>query len=138
MMFISIQIPLRCLRNMHTGYAGVTTQQMMDHLYQNYGVITTVNIKDNDIRMREPYVQCNLSDGYILSSDINSGGRICHCRQAAISKNRPSRQSRLPPCLTNWIIPRKPFVVAIGIIKAASFQKVATVVPNVLHCCCTL
>ena len=89
----------------------------MDHLYQNYGVITTVNIKDNDIRMREPYVQSNLSDGYILSSDRNSGG--------------------LPPCLTNWIIPRKPFV-AIGIIKAASFQKVATVVPNVLHCCCTL
>ena len=63
----------------------------MDHLYQNYGVITTVNIKDNDIRMREPYVQSNLSDGYILSSDRNSGGRICHCRQAAISKNRPSR-----------------------------------------------
>ena len=46
---------LRGLRNMHTGYVGVTTQQMLDHLYDNYGIITAVDIEDNDTRMREPY-----------------------------------------------------------------------------------
>ena len=46
---------LRRLRNMHTGHVGVTTQQMLDHLYENYGVITAVDIDDNDIRMRELY-----------------------------------------------------------------------------------
>ena len=40
---------------MHTGYMGVTTQQMLDHLYENYGIITAVDIEDNDTRMREPY-----------------------------------------------------------------------------------
>ena len=28
---------------------------MLDHLYENYGVITTVDIEDNDTRMRKPY-----------------------------------------------------------------------------------
>ena len=28
---------------------------MLDHLYENYGIITVVNIEDNDTRMREPY-----------------------------------------------------------------------------------
>ena len=46
---------LRGLRNMHTGYVGVTTQQMLDHLYENYGAITAVDIEDNDTRMRESY-----------------------------------------------------------------------------------
>ena len=46
---------LRGLRNMHTCYVGVTTQKMLTHLYDNYGVITTVDIEDNDTRMREPY-----------------------------------------------------------------------------------
>ena len=40
---------------MHTGYVGVTTQQLLDHLYENYGVITAVDIEDNDTRMRESY-----------------------------------------------------------------------------------
>ena len=40
---------------MHTGYVGVTTQQMLDHLYENYGAITAVDIEDNDTRMRESY-----------------------------------------------------------------------------------
>ena len=46
---------LRGLRNMHTGYVGVTTQQILTHLYDNYGVITAVDIEDNDTRIREPY-----------------------------------------------------------------------------------
>ena len=40
---------------MHTGYVGVATQQMLTHLYDNYGVITAVDIEDNGIRIREPY-----------------------------------------------------------------------------------
>ena len=40
---------------MHTGYAGATTQQTLDHLSENYGIITAVDIEDNDTRMREPY-----------------------------------------------------------------------------------
>ena len=46
---------LRGLRNMHTGYVGVATQQILTHLYDNYGIITTVDIEDNDTRMREPH-----------------------------------------------------------------------------------
>ena len=46
---------LRGLRNMHTGYVGVTTIQMLDHFYENYGIITAVDIEDNGTRMREPY-----------------------------------------------------------------------------------
>ena len=52
---------LRGLRNMHTGHVGVTTQQMLDYLYENYGVITAVDIDDNDIRMRKLF-KPNLSD----------------------------------------------------------------------------
>jgi len=40
---------------MHTGYVGVKAQQILDNLYKNYGVITAVDIEDNDTRMREPY-----------------------------------------------------------------------------------
>ena len=40
---------------MHTGYVGATTQQTLDHLYENYGIITAVDIEDNDTRMREPF-----------------------------------------------------------------------------------
>ena len=47
---------LRGLRNMRTGYVGVTTQQMLTHLYDSYGIVTAVDIEDNDTRMREP---CN-------------------------------------------------------------------------------
>ena len=46
---------LKGFRNMHTGYVDVTTQQMLDYLYENYGVIAAVDIEDNDTRMREPY-----------------------------------------------------------------------------------
>lgn len=46
---------LRGLRNMHTCYVGVTTQQILDHAYENYGVIIAVDIEDNGIKIREPY-----------------------------------------------------------------------------------
>ena len=40
---------------MHTGYVGVTTFQMLTHLYDNYGIITAVDIENNDEEMRTPY-----------------------------------------------------------------------------------
>ena len=46
---------------MHTGYVGVTTQKMLDHLYENYSVITAVNIEYNNTQ-NERTEQSNLSD----------------------------------------------------------------------------
>lgn len=46
---------LRGLRNMHMGYVGVSTNTMLQHLYDNYGVITAVDIEDNDTTMRAEY-----------------------------------------------------------------------------------
>ena len=40
---------------MHTGYVGITTLQMLTHLYDNYGIITAVDIENNDEEMRIPY-----------------------------------------------------------------------------------
>lgn len=40
---------------MHTCYVGVTTQQILDHLYENYGITTAVDIEDNGTKMRETY-----------------------------------------------------------------------------------
>lgn len=45
---------IRGLQNMHTGYVGVTTLQMLTHLYDNYGIITAVDIENNDEEMRTP------------------------------------------------------------------------------------
>ena len=46
---------LRGLRNVHTRYVGVVTFQILTHLYDNYGIITAVNIENNDEEMRTPY-----------------------------------------------------------------------------------
>ena len=73
---------------MHTGYVGVTTQQMLDHLYENYSVITAVDIEYNNTQ-NERAIQSNLSDWNIVLLERDSG-RICCYRQAALS-NRPSR-----------------------------------------------
>ena len=40
---------------MHTSYVDVVTQQILDHLYENYVVITIIDIEDSDTRIREPY-----------------------------------------------------------------------------------
>ena len=46
---------LRGLSNLHMGYVGVSTNTMLQHLYDNYGVITAVDIEDNDTTMRSDY-----------------------------------------------------------------------------------
>ena len=46
---------LRGLNNIHMGYVGVSTNTMLQHLYNNYGVLTAVGIEDNDIAMRAEY-----------------------------------------------------------------------------------
>ena len=37
------------------GYVGVSTNTMLQHMYDNYSVITAVDIEDNDTTMRADY-----------------------------------------------------------------------------------
>jgi hypothetical protein len=46
---------IRGLRNRHTGYNNVSTMQLLTHLYTTYGVITPIDIEDNNTKMREPF-----------------------------------------------------------------------------------
>ena len=43
------------LRDPHTGFVGITTLNMLQHLYDNYGVISAVDLADNDDKLREAY-----------------------------------------------------------------------------------
>ena len=40
---------------MQMGYVRVSTNTMLQHLYDSYGVITAVDIEDNDTKMRADY-----------------------------------------------------------------------------------
>ena len=42
------------LRNKYTGYLGVTTRDLLDHLIDQYGKITTADLEANKSRMNEP------------------------------------------------------------------------------------
>ena len=42
------------LRNKYTGFMGITTRDMVDHLLDRYGKITPADLKDNERRMNEP------------------------------------------------------------------------------------
>ena len=41
------------LRNRYTGYMGVTTRDLLDHLMDRYGNITAVDLKANEARINE-------------------------------------------------------------------------------------
>ena len=43
------------LRDHHTGFVGITTLDILQHLYDNYGVISAVHLADNDDKLRETY-----------------------------------------------------------------------------------
>ena len=45
----------RGLRNRHTGFYGISYLQMIAHLYNNYGMITALDIIENEKRMDKPY-----------------------------------------------------------------------------------
>ena len=45
----------RGLRGRHTGFFGITYLQMIAHLYHNYGIITALDIVENEKRMDKPY-----------------------------------------------------------------------------------
>ena len=45
----------RGLRNRHTGFFGITYLQMIAHLYNSYGLITALDIIENEKRMDKPY-----------------------------------------------------------------------------------
>lgn len=46
---------LRTLRHRVTGFANVTTRQMLDHLYASYGRLSPADLQENDKRLRTPY-----------------------------------------------------------------------------------
>jgi hypothetical protein len=46
---------VRTLRNTHTGYAGVSVLQILDHLYRTYGRLTPMAMTDNDKSFRAAY-----------------------------------------------------------------------------------
>ena len=48
-------IYVRTLRNTHTGYARVTTLELLTHLYKVYGRLTPMALQDNDNRFRQAY-----------------------------------------------------------------------------------
>ena len=37
------------------GFVGITTLNMLQHLYDNYGIISAVDLADNDDKLREAY-----------------------------------------------------------------------------------
>ena len=45
----------RGLRNRYTGYASLTTKQLLEHLYAQYGAIVLVNLLDGEDGMKAPY-----------------------------------------------------------------------------------
>jgi hypothetical protein len=45
----------RTLRNLITGYANITTLQILAHLYATYGNINPTDLIDNDERMKKAY-----------------------------------------------------------------------------------
>ena len=48
-------IYLDSLRNAYTGYTAVTTQDLLDHLYTNYGQISDFDLEENEKRMKTKY-----------------------------------------------------------------------------------
>jgi hypothetical protein len=46
---------LQTLNHCITGFANVTTQQMLMHLYSRYGRLTPSNLQENDAQMKQPY-----------------------------------------------------------------------------------
>ena len=49
------EVYIKGLRNRHVEYQNVTSRDMIQHLYTNYGVITPAKLDENDTSMREPF-----------------------------------------------------------------------------------
>ena len=49
------EIYFKGLRNRHTGYATVKLVNLLQHLYDTYGLKTTTDLEENDRRIREPF-----------------------------------------------------------------------------------
>ena len=54
----------RRLRNRHTGFFGITYLQMITHLYDSYGLITALDIIENEKRIDKPYDPSEVIDTY--------------------------------------------------------------------------
>ena len=48
----------------HTGYLGVTTHDLLDHLIDWYGKILPMDIEENDTRYNEPVDRAKTIDKY--------------------------------------------------------------------------
>ena len=46
---------IRALRNRLTGFTGITTRQLLEHLYRTYGDISAKDLADNHTKMKYPY-----------------------------------------------------------------------------------
>ena len=46
---------IRALRNRFTGFTGVNTRQILEHLYATYGDISAKDLADNHTKMNTPY-----------------------------------------------------------------------------------
>ncbi len=46
---------LRTLCHQATGFANVTTHQILNHLYNNYGKLSPADLQDNDSKLRSTY-----------------------------------------------------------------------------------
>ena len=49
------EIYYRTLRNRHTGYAIVSTRDIITHLYTQYGNMTSQDLQENDLKLKIPF-----------------------------------------------------------------------------------
>ena len=55
----------RRLRDRHTSFTSVTYMQMITHLYNDYGIITAIDIMENEKRMDTPYDLSVVIESYL-------------------------------------------------------------------------
>ena len=77
------KIYTRSLRNRHTGYANVTAINIVEHLYTTYGRITSMDLEQNDIRMKAPYDPTQPIEN--LFNQLEEGQEYAEAGQAPLS-----------------------------------------------------
>jgi hypothetical protein len=80
---------IRTLENRHTGFANVTTRQLIDHLLNTYGNLTPTNLATNDSLFRQAYdpsqpiksLYAQIED----AMDLAAAGRTPYTAQQVVS-----------------------------------------------------
>jgi hypothetical protein len=82
-------IYVRTLRNTHTGYAMVTTLQILTHLYTTYGKLTPMAMQENDRHFRNPYNPAEPFEILVQkleeAQDFAAAGNQAHTAQQIVS-----------------------------------------------------